>query len=160
MSQAKQAKIVKLNRLQPEAKESHQLTIKEEAVEFKQYKNYSCTTSTQFISHCNISFNKSFETNTSNSCSDMDESDYDVSGEYLSKLYIIKDFNCELLYGDLSVKKGQHVYLICESDTHCYVENECGIQGFIPKDVCIDLEETVKNARIRMHQTYKKVTSL
>jgi uncharacterized protein YaiL (DUF2058 family) len=89
-----------------------------------------------------------------------DEDENDVSGEFLTKLYVIKDYKAQLIYGDLTVKRGECVYLICETDSYCFVENNAGMQGFIPKESCIDLDDTLRKAKLKMQIPFCKVTSL
>ena len=80
--------------------------------------------------------------------------------QYLTRLYVIKDYMPELMFGDLMVKKGQMVYLLADSNGHCLVMNDSGDQGFVPKEICLDLEETMRKAQQKNHITSCKVTSL
>jgi len=108
------------------------------------------------ISNKKKQFKKIFDTKSIGSNEQLD-----VVGVFLTKLFIIKDYRGVLTYGDLNVNKGDHVYLISESEYFCFVENEHGVQGFVPKDICIDLEATVRRAQTNMRQTlHYKVTSL
>ena len=77
----------------------------------------------------------------------------------LTKLYIIRDFCGSLIYGDLSVRQGEFVYLLCKSECYFFVENQFGKFGFIPGDICVDLEEVFVNANCRIDQQATKVTS-
>ena len=77
----------------------------------------------------------------------------------LAKLYIIRDFNGSLIYGDLSVRQGELVYLLCKSEIYLFVENQTGKFGFIPVDVCVDLEEVIINAKYKANRFQVKVTS-
>jgi hypothetical protein len=132
--EAKQAKIVKLNRLD----------------------------STNML-QINKQLNNSNESCASNLSVESEEGQQyqDVEGEYLVKLYVIKDYSSPLLYGDLSVKAGEFIHVICETSSDYYlVENCFGIQGFVPKEICIDLEETIKNAKINLNEKECKITSL
>ena len=83
------------------------------------------------------------------------------SNEYfgLSKLYIIRDFKGSLIYGDLNVRQGEIVYLLCKSERYLFVENQTGKFGFIPVDVCVDLDEVIVNAKYKLNSFQVKVTS-
>jgi hypothetical protein len=108
------------------------------------------------ISNKRKHFKKTFDTKFIDSNEQLD-----VAGVYFTKLFIIKDYRGVLTYGDLNVNKGDYVYLISESEYFCFVENEQGVQGFVPKEICIDLAETINRAQTNMRQTkYYKVTSL
>ena len=87
----------------------------------------------------------------------------DVSGEYLTKLYVIKNYSGNLIYGDLTVLEGDFVYLISESEFYYFVENKVGTQGFLPKEICIDLEDMLRKATLNQMQPNMdnfKITSL
>ena len=106
----------------------------------------------------NTSEEKSFE---SPCMSQLESEDFDVSGEYLTKLYVIKNYKGDLIYGDLSVAEGDYVYFISESEFYYFVENKCGIQGFLPKETCVDLDEMVKKAVLNQsNSTNLKITSV
>jgi hypothetical protein len=79
----------------------------------------------------------------------------------LSKLYIIRDHTGKLLYGDLDVKQGDIVHLICESDEFYFVQDQFGMQGFVPADVTVDLDEVLSNAQLKnIFSNQNKITSL
>lgn len=139
-NEPKQAKIVKLNHSKPT------------------FSN-STTMSTPFNSTSKtLTRSDSFETE-SNYYSELDEQENDVSGESLSKLWVIKDYKRgELIYGDISVKKGQVIYLICESDFYYFIETEHGKQGFVPKEACVNLEEMTR--QVQLQESFCKITSL
>ena len=106
---------------------------------------------------------KSFESSAGTSVSDESSNDFDVSGEYLTKLYVIKDYSGNLVYGDLTVVEGDYVYLISESEFYFFVENNAGIQGFLPKEVCIDLQDMLRKAALHQMKSNVenfKITSL
>jgi hypothetical protein len=125
ISEAKQAKIVKLN---------------------------------QTKSIPSLTRSNSFETESSNS-SEIDENENDVTGESLTKLCVINDYKSgQYAYGDISVRKGQLIYLIFETDAYYFIENEHGKQGFIPKEICINLDEMIQQAKIK--KSLSKITSL
>ena len=166
---AKQAKIVKLSKI-----ETHKFQDSSSSSDFdtsdfslSQYDdltNVSSQIQSRYSTILNSTttsntFNKSFESFES-TINQSDSDDYDVSGEYLTKLYVIKDHAGTCLYGDLSVRKGEFLYLISESDTYCFVENKDGVQGFVPKEICIDLDETVRKAQNNFTCPNCKITSL
>lgn len=65
-------------------------------------------------------------------------------------LYIIRDYKAKLIYGDLSVRQGEVVRLICDLATlFNFVENSDGQQGFVPKDICVDLEHMIESAHTK-----------
>ena len=97
---------------------------------------------------------------TSPCVSQLDSEDFDVSGEYLTKLYVIKNYQGDLVYGDLSVVVGDYVYFISESEFYYFVENKFGIQGFLPKETCVDLDEIIKSASDQSNSTKLKITSV
>ena len=101
---------------------------------------------------------KSFESTAS--ISQIETEDFDVSGEYLTKLYVIKNYRGDLIYGDLSVEVGDHVYFISESEFYYFVENKFGIQGFLPKETCVDLDEIIKSATTQSNSFNLKTTSV
>jgi hypothetical protein len=77
------------------------------------------------------------------------------------KLYIVCDYSSSLIYGDLNVRQGDMVNLICESGKYYFVEAHDGRQGFIPCYICVDLDEVVFNAHAKQyHHSKNKVTSL
>ena len=87
----------------------------------------------------------------------------DVVGEFLTKLYIVSDFKSgDFYYGDLQVTRGENVYLICESENFYFVENKHGEQGFIPNDICVDLNEVQDRLKYKSKCKYleHKITSL
>lgn len=141
----KVAKIVKLNRPKQNDLDSSRISF----VSINELDNSELRHS----SRINYSSN-SIETPTGSS----DEND--VTGEYLNKILIIKDYQAQLQYGDITVRKGEYVYLISESENYCLIENSSGGQGFVPKEICLDLEETVRIARIKHNSNYCKITSL
>ncbi len=95
------------------------------------------------------------------SVSSIDEAIADVSGEELMKLFVIKGYKGALVYGDLAIESGEFIYMISETNKYFLVENEAGKQGFVPKDCCVNLEQTVTNARVKMLDGKKcRVTSL
>ena len=61
--------------------------------------------------------------------SNAESEEFDVSGEYLTKLYVIKNYKGDLVYGDLPVREGDYVYFISESEFYYFVENKHGVQG-------------------------------
>jgi hypothetical protein len=77
----------------------------------------------------------------------------------LAKLYIVRDFHGSLIYGDLNVRQGEIVYLLCKSERYLFVENQFGKFGFIPVDVCVDLDEVIVNAKCKLNSFQAKVTS-
>lgn len=145
MNEPKQAKIVKLNHSKQNF--SSDLVIMSTPI--------NSTASIKTLTRSN-----SFETE-SNHYSEIDEleQNQDVSGESLTKLWVIKDYKRgELVYGDISVKKGQIIYLICESDYYYFIETDQGKQGFVPKEVCVNLEEMTR--QMHLQETVTKITSL
>jgi hypothetical protein len=151
---AKEAKIVKLNRLYPNASTNRPTLTRYESNLSNDY-----------------SFNGSFESSTSSSSSFLSSSpsinrtnsDNDVSGEFLTtQLYILQDYSPRLNYGDLSVRRGDLVYLICDlSESYFFVEDMNGAQGFVPKKYCINLDETIKSAKEKLVPMNNcKITSL
>lgn len=77
------------------------------------------------------------------------------------RIRVIKDYNGSHFYGDLRVQAGENVYLKYESEGFYFVENVNGEQGFVPKDCCVNLEETISKARVQiMSEQGCKVTSL
>ena len=80
--------------------------------------------------------------------------------EALKKVFIIEDHTTQLVYGGISVKRGEFVYLINESQYFCLIENSRGVQGIVPKEICIDLETTVRNAKFNLKSVNGKITSL
>jgi len=87
---------------------------------------------------------------TNDSFESTDEAIADVSGEELTKLFVIKDYRGALVYGDLAVECGEFIYMIYESKDYYLAENESAEQGFVPKDCCVNLEEAVTKARVKM----------
>ncbi|CAF0759560.1 unnamed protein product [Brachionus calyciflorus] len=153
----KEAKIVKLNKfpIQQNTQKLQQNLYSESEytdisfVSFSQIDTSSPIKST--LINSSIGSEKSYNS--------LSSSNSDVSGEFLPKMLIIEDHTTQLVYGGISVKHGEIVYLINESQYYCLVENQNGLQGIVPKEICIDLEQTVRNAK----QNFKangKVTSL
>lgn len=142
----KEAKIVKLNRIPSQVQLQLQKPVQLQQYQPKQLTNFEISKS----SYDNESFSETSDTET-----------LDVSGEFLEKLFVIKDYSGSLVYGDLRVERGEFVYPIFESDVYYLVENELGAQGFVPKECCVNLDETVQKARSRMIDgTFSKITSL
>lgn len=144
----KEAKIVKLNRIPSQVQQL------QKSVQLQQYQSKQPKQLTNFeiskSSYDNESFSETSDTET-----------LDVSGEFLEKLFVIKDYWGSLVYGDLRVERGEFVYPIFESDVYYLVENELGAQGFVPKECCVNLDETVQKARSRMIDgSFSKITSL
>ena len=166
----KQAKIVKLNKIKENAVDSLIVTDDEEYSAYQDSFSFIHSTPPskqhkQLITSASMPILNSSTCSSSNDKSgtldEEEEEDSDVCGEYLQQsLYIIKDYNAQLAYGDLSVRKGELVYLICDSDSHCFVENKMGKQGFIPKDICIDLDDTIRRAQIQLIQYQSKQQQL
>ena len=56
------------------------------------------------------------------------------------------------------MRKGQLIYLIFETDVYYFIENEHGKQGFIPKDICVNLDEMMQ--QVKINKSLSKITSL
>jgi hypothetical protein len=151
----KEAKIVKLNRIHPSSSSSnsyqtltrYQSNLSNASFDSTASSRSTLSSSSLLSPHEAASFNR----------------DKDVSGEFLTtQLYVLKDYNSKLNYGDLRVKRGDLVYLVCElSEAYYLVENAIGLQGFVPKELCINLEETIKSAQDKFLPIQNcKITSL
>ena len=139
---AKEAKIVKLNRIPSQLEQANLAPFKKQQTEMQTFE----------ISKSSYG-NESF--------SETSDIEGDVTGEFMAKLFVIKDYMGSLVYGDLKVERGEFVYPIWESDVYYFVENELGQQGFVPKECCVNLDETVQKARTRLtYGSFSKVTSL
>lgn len=107
---AKEAKIVKLNKINNGSNSNYQRQLQSELdvsnisfISANDVQHLPELNSTLIYSSVNSSFqSNSFDTTKSYSDSD----DNDVTGEYLTKVYIIKDHKGQLNYGDMSVKRG------------------------------------------------------
>ncbi|RNA22073.1 hypothetical protein BpHYR1_009909 [Brachionus plicatilis] len=154
---AKEAKIVKLSRFPPEKSKPkfHHSSFNDSDFSDISFLSFSQIESSS-EAHSTI-INNSL--NSSNSIKYSSDSENEVSTVYLEKLYIIKDHTTQLAYGGISVKRDELVYLISQSEYYYLIENQRGVQGIVPKDICVNLEETVRNARQNL-KSKTKITSL
>ena len=132
LSGSKEAKIVKLNRITgtQQASTSNKIYINKDL-------NYSID---------------SFESSSSAASSEVDESE-----RFIAKMVIIKDYEGDLVYGDLKVATGEYVNVICDSNRFYFVQNSQRMQGFVPKEICVDFL-TLRNAHDK--KSFYKITSL
>jgi hypothetical protein len=156
---AKQAKIVKLNRLGQQRGQDSVITSQNNKRNTSSNDASFDSTTSSLLSSSFLSANEpSFDLHN-----DAFDATDDVSGEFLTtQLYVIRDYHSRLDYGDLSVRRGELVYLICDlSELYYLVENMRCQQGFVPKDVCINLEETIRSAQQKLTPLPNcKITSL
>jgi hypothetical protein len=83
----------------------------------------------------------SFQSTSSGISSSSSNDEYSNCEFIKSKLVILNSYKSKLNYGDISVKRGEIVFLLCDLTQYYYlVENIDGKQGFIPKEICIDAE--------------------
>ena len=155
---AKQANIVKLNKLPSNSNLSIAFS--------KASTQYMIVNSSNVSFESNSSISSSFLSTREIITPIVDTSTYNNECEVnglTSQLYVLKDYKSDLAYGDLKVKRGELVYMVCDmSEMYYLVENSKGNQGFVPKDICIDLEQTIKAAKDVMSKPilYSKITSL
>lgn len=97
---------------------------------------------------------------TSSSILDDSDDDNNVIRDHLTRLHVIKNHFGQLAYGFLNVKLGECVYLVSETDNYCFVENDQGIQGLVPKDVFINLDEFIRKSKSQYISSNCKITSL
>lgn len=155
---AKQAKIVKLNKLPSKKNDPailHCSTHDESDFNDISFISFNQIDSSS-LTHSSV-INNSI--NSPNSFKYSSDSEHDFSGEFIEKLYIIKKHTTQLVYGGISVKPGEIVYLISQSEFYYLIENQNGIQGIVPKDVCVNIEKTVLNAK-KNFKSKTKITSL
>lgn len=139
-NEAKQAKIVKLNQTSDYKPNIQQSSIPMSKPQLTRYDSFETSSAA-----------------SSYSSSEIDEQENDVTGECLTKLCVIRDYKGgALIYGDIGVKRGQLIYLICESEFYYFIENNQGKQGFVPKEICVNLD---KMRRIQT-KPFCKITSL
>ena len=134
-SGSKEAKIVKLNRITgaQQASNSNKIYINKDL-------NYSID---------------SFESHSSVASSEVDESER--CDRFIAKMVIIKDYEGDLVYGDLKVTTGECVNVICDSNRFYFVQNSQLVQGFVPKEICVDFS-TLQKAHEK--KPFYKITSL
>lgn len=153
---AKEAKIVKLNRTNlSEESKFHCTSLLDSDFDDISFLSFS-QVETSSETHSTI-INNSL--NSSNSYKSSSDSENEVVAEFLEKLFIIKDYTTQLAYGGISVKYGELVYLIRESEYYYLIENQKGYQGIVPKDICVDLEKTIRKAKQNL-KLKTKTTSL
>lgn len=92
--------------------------------------------------------------------SNLSEENANITKEMYTELYVVRDFQGDYMYGDLSVRKGEILKLICESNTFYFAINKNGQQGYIPIDVAVDMSEVVERAKRKISHQDSKITSV
>lgn len=116
-------------------------------------------TDISFISYSQIETSSLTQSSVINSSINSSDSENDCSEILPETLYIIKKHTSQLVCGGISVNPGEIVFLISESEFFYLIQNQSGIQGIVPKDVCVNIEKTVRNAKQNI-KSKTKITSL
>lgn len=122
--------------------------------------NHNKKTQLQLSNRPHLGSTSSFENESFRSSSSTDMDDMTNEQTFI-RLFVIKDYMGMQVYGHMNVQRGQLIRLVCESEDYYMGEDEFGNQGFVAKECCINLDETVDRARLHMLDNKScKVTSL